>query len=62
MIRDFFGNLIVAASAIMPDFISGTNEACLAAIISHDRAHSKPPPQHIPLIAAITGLFKFGNS
>ena len=48
----------------MPDFISGNaNEACSAAIIiSHDRAHSKPPPQHIPLIAAITGLFKLGNS
>ena len=30
--------------------------------MSADNANSKPPPQQIPLIAAITGLFKPRNS
>ena len=50
---------MVAASAITPTLISGKAKvACSAAtMISVEIMISKPPPQAIPLIAPIIGLF-----
>jgi hypothetical protein len=59
-----FGSLIEAASATVPDRISGRAKvACSAArMMSADSANSSPPPQAMPFTAAITGLFRPRNS
>ena len=59
-----FGSLIEAASAIVPERISGNAKVAWAAarIISQESAISSPPPQQIPFIAAMTGLLSWGSS
>ena len=59
-----FGSFIEAASATVPELISGRAKVAVseARIISHEKAIYSPPPQQLPLIAAITGLFIFGSS
>ncbi len=57
------GSLMVAASATVPERISGSaKRAWSAAMIkSADKASSKPPPTAMPLTAAITGLLRSGS-
>ena len=57
------GNLIVAASAKVPDLISGNAKRTWSAAMmrSADSANSNPPPTAIPLMAAMTGLLRPGN-
>src|SRR3989338_258990 len=58
------GSLIEAASATVPERISGSAKVALAEhrIRSADSASSRPPPQQMPFTAAITGLFRLGSS
>ena len=58
------GNLMVAASATVPELISGSaNVACSAAMMmSAEIISSKPPPKAMPFTAAMTGLFSPGSS
>ncbi len=58
------GNLIEAASATVPDRISGSAKVALslARMRSQLNANSSPPPQQMPFTAAITGLLRFGSS
>ena len=58
------GSFMEAASATVPDWISGRAKvACSAAMrMSQDSAISKPPPKASPLMAQMTGLLSPGSS
>ena len=65
IVTDILLNLFAYNMPVMvPELISGNAKvACSdAKIRSAESASSKPPPQQIPFTAAITGLFRPGNS